>query len=204
MKNLTLRALVLLPIFLFGSAKPSLSHPHAFVNCRLSLVFDEQGLTGFWQHWLMDEMFTAFLLESFDTDTDETFNENEIQTIQHEAFDNLRNFGYFTYAKVDGKQHPILEVNSFSVEMNENGNAIYSFFVPLAVNTEANIHKVTLSVFDETYYTDIILLKNDLAITSPEDIAVRTAIRALPELSYYFDQIVPEGLIFAFQRQAQP
>ena len=200
MKNTGFRVLVLLMIFLFCLSKTSLSHPHAFIDCRLTLVFDEQGLVGFQQHWLLDEMFTAFLLESFDTDYDEIFSEDEVQTIQQEAFDNLREFGYFTHAEIDGKHYPILEVNAFSAEMNEDGYAIYSFFVPLAVTAETHIHKVLISVFDESYYTDVVLLRDGISFQAPEQIAIRSRIQELPELSYYFEQIVPKGLLFAFQR----
>lgn len=201
MKDRCIRLLILLIIFLFFFSQPGLSHPHAFVDCWLTIVFDEQGLVGFQQQWRLDEMFTAFLLESFDADYDETFSEEEVQIIQQEAFNNLREYGYFTYTAIDGEHHPILGVTSFSAEINEEGYAVYSFFVPLRIKAEKTIHKVLISVFDESYYTDVMLLKDGITFQTPEHIVIRHKIQELPELRYYFDQIVPEGLVFAFQRK---
>jgi ABC-type uncharacterized transport system substrate-binding protein len=189
-------------VLLLGSwCNTSFAHPHVFIDCYLTLVFDDQGLVGFQQHWVLDEMFTAFLLEDFDTDGNMKFNAAEIQNVKQGAFENLREYSYFTYIRIDGKPFPIQNVNSFSVEMNEKDRAIYSFFVPCSVKAGAQIHQVLIAVFDETYYSDVFLVKEAIRVQHPESIVIRPRVQKLPELSYYFDQVIPEGLLFAFQKK---
>ena len=48
-----------LPLFfvLFFSGTAG-AHPHAFVECQLTFVFDKDGLAGLQQRWMLDEMLT--------------------------------------------------------------------------------------------------------------------------------------------------
>jgi ABC-type uncharacterized transport system substrate-binding protein len=181
--------------------KTGFSHPHVFIDCGVTLVFDHEGLAGFHQRWLFDEMFTAFLLEDFDANDNMELEPEEVEGVKTGAFDNLREYTYFTHIFIDGKEFAVQDVTSFSVELTEEGRAIYSFFVPCSVKAGVQIHQVLFSVFDETYYSDVFLIKEAIRVQHPESIVIRQRVQELPDLSYYFDQIIPEGLLFAFQKK---
>ena len=197
-KTMKRRTILIISLLLLFGVKAGQTHPHAFLDCELTVVFNDQGLAGFQQRWILDEMFTSFLLEEFDTDYNLKFNSDEIQAIKQGAFDNLCEYGYFTHILIEGQKFTIKEVTSFSVEMNEEEKAIYSFFVPCPVQTADNPRQVLISVFDDTYYTDVLLLRKAIAYKNPEQFTIESRVKEIPELIYYFDQIIPEGLFFTF------
>jgi ABC-type nickel/cobalt efflux system permease component RcnA len=55
----TPRRTAVLLLFLLCAPFRLHSHPHIFINCRLTIVFDENGLAGFELSWVFDRMFSA-------------------------------------------------------------------------------------------------------------------------------------------------
>ena len=82
-------------VFLLYATK-TLSHPHIFVDCTLSFVFDENGFAGIKERWVFDEMFSSMILNDFDKDRNLSLDSQEIVAIKKGAFSNLKNFNYFT------------------------------------------------------------------------------------------------------------
>lgn len=173
---------------------PGWAHPHVFIDCFLTVIFDEQGLAGFRQRWEFDEMFTAFLLEEFDADGNSRFDAAEIQAVKQGAFDNLREFEYFTHLLIRGTAFIVQDVTSFSIELNGLGNAVYTFFVPCPVEVSEVPQEICISIFDDTYYTDIVLQEKAVEWQQSKPFDVQYKVHDIPELSYYYDQIVPQGL----------
>jgi ABC-type uncharacterized transport system substrate-binding protein len=167
----------------------------------MTLVFDENGLTGFRERWLLDEMFTAFLLGDFDANGDLEFGPEEAAALKAGAFENLREFQYFTHIRIDGEPFEVGEATSFSVEMSTDGRAIYIFFIPCPIKVESAPKQVMIAIFDDTYYCDVLLVKEAIGAQNHEAFALMPEIRDLPDMIYYFDQVIPEGLFFTFERK---
>lgn len=178
------------------------AHPHVFVESSLTLVFDDQGLAGFRERWLLDEMFTAFLVGDFDTNADGAFDPDETAALKAGAFDNLREFQYFTHILIDGNPFEIPEATDFSVEMSSDGRAIYTFFIPCPIPADADPKSVTIAIFDDTYYCDVLLVKEAIGAQHHEPFSLKPDLKDLPELTYYFDQVIPKGLVFTFQKKS--
>lgn len=189
---------------LVSIASFSVAHPHVFVDCYVTAIFDEQGLTGFQQRWVLDEMFTAFLFEDFDADNDQQFNAAEMQALKQGAFDPLHEYGYFTHILIDGAAFPVQEVTAFSVDLNDEGNAAYHFFAPCVVKAGSAPKEVRISIFDDTYYTDVVLRKNAVERQQPETFNIEYKVQDLPELTYYYDQVIPRGLFIKLTDDTAP
>ncbi|ETR73002.1 MAG: hypothetical protein OMM_01274 [Candidatus Magnetoglobus multicellularis str. Araruama] len=72
----------------------ALAHPHVFVECTVTIVFDDQGLAGFHNHWVMDRMFSGNMLSSFAPGYDPetlTLKASDVKSIKKGAFDSLKN-----------------------------------------------------------------------------------------------------------------
>ena len=170
------------------------AHPHVFVDCSLAFVFDEKGLAGIQQQWAFDEMFTEMILFDHDKNRDSVLSPAEITSIKKGAFDNLKESGFFTHVLIDGKKFSVKWVTDFSARVEEN-RLIYSFVVPCHVNATTQLRTIRVSVFDDEYYTDIALELNPLSYQGKKELFTIDCSRDfLPELTYYYGQVVPEGL----------
>jgi ABC-type uncharacterized transport system substrate-binding protein len=175
------------------------SHPHVFVDAELTIVFDEKGLAGFRQRWLFDEMFSSTMLSNFDKNEDHVLDAHEIGEIKKGGFGNLRNYGYFTHILIDGDIFEVTYVMEFSAEVHDN-RLLYTFFVPCHVIAGDQFTHVTISVFDETYYTDVALLPESLSCEGGSTFVVTYEITRVKEFSYYYGQMTPDGVSIQFKR----
>lgn len=132
----------------------SMAHPHLFIEGSLTLRFDEAGLTAIEEHWTFDEMFSASMIEEFDINKDGRFDEQESVALKQGAFDNLKEFNYFTFVKSDGKAISIKNAEHFSAEII-NDKLVYHFTVPCLIRVESIEKKMTIALFDTSYFTAI-------------------------------------------------
>jgi ABC-type uncharacterized transport system substrate-binding protein len=176
-----------------------ISHPHVFVDAELIIVFDSQGLAGFRQRWLFDEMFSGTMLSNFDKDRDQILDAGEIGEIKKGGFSNLRNYGYFTHILIDGDIFEVQYVTDFSAEIADN-KLIYTFFVPCHVAASEQFKHVTVSLFDETYYTDVALVHDSLSCEGDSIFVVAYEVKRIKEFSFYYGQVIPDGVSIQFKR----
>jgi len=175
------------------------AHPHVFVDVELTIVFDERGLAGFRQRWVFDEMFSSTMLSNFDKNKDHVLDVHEIGEIKKGGFDNLRNYAYFTHIVIDGTIFEVKYVTEFSAEIHDN-RLLYTFFVPCHVVAGDQFKQVTFSVFDKTYYTDVALVPDSLSCEGGSAFVVAYDIKRIKEFSFYYGQIIPEGVSIQFKR----
>lgn len=140
-------ALVLVP-------DPALAHPHVFVDSDLEVVFDAEGLAGFRQTWTFDEMFSVLILEDHDQEADGALSRDESEAVRQEAFDNTKQWNYFTHIAINGQNFPVQWVTEFSARVVK-GRLQYQFFTPCHV-AASGAKKVTVAVFDPDYYADFL------------------------------------------------
>jgi ABC-type uncharacterized transport system substrate-binding protein len=176
-----------------------ISHPHVFVDAELTIVFDDQGLAGFRQRWIFDEMFSSTMLSNFDKNNDDSLDVHEVEEIKKGGFSNLRNYGFFTHILIDEKTFDVNYVTEFSAETHDN-RLVYTFFVPCHVAASEQFKQVTVSLFDETYYTDVALLSDPLSCEGDSIFVVSYEIKRIKEFSYYYGQVIPDGVSIQFKR----
>jgi ABC-type uncharacterized transport system substrate-binding protein len=144
--------LAIFPFFVYA-------HPHVFMDTTVTARFDERGLSGFHIEWMFDEMFSNMIISDFDENRDLRFDAEEIGKIEDGAFSNLKNFHYFTYIWVNGRETPFKKVTQFSASIR--GNTLsYRFFIPCVVEIGDAEEVVTVGAYDESYYCDVGFAKN--------------------------------------------
>ncbi len=154
MKNTPGRVLLTAVLLLCLSASPVFAHPHMFIDTEVSVEFDRDSLKGFWIQWYFDVIFTASIRLDYDYNKNGQFEAGEVRDIEQNAFRNLRNFHYFTSVIREDDIDEIEEVRDFSAWL-ENDQLVYRFFVPYKVPLTAETGRLSLIIFDDTFFCDI-------------------------------------------------
>jgi ABC-type uncharacterized transport system substrate-binding protein len=174
------------------------SHPHVFVDGEVTVVFDDKGLAGFRQRWIFDEMFSNTIISSYDKDKNHILDIDEIGKIKKGAFNNLSHYGYFSHVLIDGKKFDVKYVAEFLAAVHNN-RLIYTFFVPCHVSAVAQYKNIIFALFDKEYYTDLTLAHDAVSFEGNSHFVVKHEIKRIEKFSFYYGQIIPEGVSIKFK-----
>lgn len=152
-KTIYLNTLWVLPLMLFA-VQEAWGHPHAFVETAVTVVFDEKGLAGFEQRWVLDEMVSASVLDLIQEDGDGTLSPEEVQTIEETSFTVLKEYKYFTTVSLNDELFRIKQAVDFDAQLSD-GKLTYFFFMPCHIAAGKEYKEALLAVYDETFYTYI-------------------------------------------------
>ena len=161
------RKLLLTLILFFSLVTTIFAHPHAFVECAFSFVMNKDGLVGFQQRWVLDEMTTVSVLDVVDTNRDGTLSADEKIAVRDMSVESLLAFHYFTVARINGKAFPVRQITNFSAKLKD-GKLIYEFLVPCPVAAvQAKSQEVKVAVYDDSFYTFVVYVKEGDAGIDP-------------------------------------
>lgn len=144
-------SLVLLAVSVL-TAQTAPAHPHVWVDVVAGMEFDGEKLRGVRMDWAFDEMFGSMILEDYDRDGDRVLSDAEIAAVKSGAFDNLAEFGWFTWIDLDGEEIAVEDVREFRAWI-DGGVLHYSFLIPCSIPVEGK-RNLLISVFDSEYYVD--------------------------------------------------
>ena len=85
---------------LFASAVPALAHPHVWVTASATVLYDHGTITGLQQAWTFDEFYTQQAIEGLDKNGDGKYDRQELSELAQVNMDGLKEFDYFTVAKL--------------------------------------------------------------------------------------------------------
>ncbi len=139
------------------SATPVASaHPHAWIDLRSTVVLDETGrVAAIEQEWLLDPLYSTLLTEEVGL-TPEALRAHAAAML-----DRLRAYDYFTEIRIDGKPVTPGLVREFESELR-SGRYWIRFVVPLEMQPDPARESLTYSVYDPTYYIEILHLEEDV------------------------------------------
>jgi ABC-type uncharacterized transport system substrate-binding protein len=179
-------------------SRESHAHPHAFILQRLTVLFDEKGMAGIRVWWKFDDMFSKMIIEDHDKNRNGRFEDGEVQAIKESAFEQISQYNYFTFIKIDGSSFKVRFIKDFMAIL-KNQRLVYEFTVPCHVTATQQPKKATIACYDPTYYTAIFFAKNNPVDLLPDGaFEVQTAIREDPDTLIYFDMIHPWALFLKF------
>ena len=179
------------------------SHPHVFIVNRYTLVFDDKGLAGIRVNWQFDDYFSAMISEDYDADKNEVIDSIENQKIKEGAFDNLKDYGYFTFIRIDNEAFEVKFVTNFSASLI-NKKLVYEFFIPCHVSAITSYKEIRVAAYDPSYYTAVYFAeKNPLSLEKEDKIEYKSSIAENKEEAYYQGMIYPWELTFSFRSKSQ-
>jgi tRNA threonylcarbamoyladenosine biosynthesis protein TsaE len=141
-------------LFLIFAMPPRVAsaHPHVFIDNRVKSIFHDGRLTGFSVEWKLDELFSTGVLPH--KPADGRLSAADVARIRHDAFDNLRHYGYFIHVWQGARPDEVSDVSAFSAEL-EGGRLLYRFVAKLAVPLDVRRGPVIADFYDETYFVDV-------------------------------------------------
>lgn len=143
-----------------GRPGPVAAHPHIWIDAVATFVFEGGALVGLRQHWQFDELFSSFVLEEHDGNGDEVLDQAEIAAIRDQAFSNLRDYGYFIHARLDGEKLPLDEVRNFTARI-EDDLLVYEFTMLLPEPVDPGGARFAAAIYDAEYYVEVLLDQDD-------------------------------------------
>lgn len=125
------------------------AHPHIIIEYAVIVHFAEAGPQAVEFSWTFDDLSSAMILHSFDTDRDGTLSAREVGVIEQKHFGNLKDYHYFVEVKLDGTPMPVT-VKGFRATVPRS-RVIYRFTVPIVGAPVPG--RLDITVDDPTFYT---------------------------------------------------
>lgn len=147
-----------LSALLIGS-DAALAHPHVWVTMHSEVVYAPDGkVTGIRQHWAFDDMFSAFATQGLESKEKGKFTREELAPLAKVNVDSLKEYDYFTYAKVDGKKVALGDpLPDYWLDYKDSVLTL-NFTLPLKAPASAKLLKI--DVYDPTIFVDFEFAKD--------------------------------------------
>lgn len=162
------------------------SHPHIWIEYTIEPVFSDKGLEGLQLEWIFDDMFSWQIITDYTQNQDFNISEDENKTIKKEAFDYLKESGYFTNFYVNGNRKEIRNVTNFHAK-GKDELLLYNFFIPWKIEAKKEMTTLKISFFDETIFCDIAPKENGMLIKANKNISIQYSM--LDQITYQLNFI---------------
>lgn len=140
------------------------AHPHAWIDLRISVVFDEQDrVTALRQVWRIDPFYSLVLVEEMAEEAEGDTMEEKMTDIGNRMIDNLGPYDYFTEVRHGEQRVRGATVSEHRLQRNQ-GRLELHFTLNLETPLDPAAGTLHYAVFDPSYYIEI-LHDPDAAVT---------------------------------------
>ena len=158
--NILLRHL--LALLLLGGAlgaKQAQAHPHVWITASSELLYAADGtITGVRHAWTFDDMFSTYALQGIETKNKGVYSREELSSLAQTNVESLKEYGFFTFARADGKKEKFQEPVDYYLEFKDVALTLY-FTLPL--KTPVKPKELVLEVFDPSFFIDFTLAEKN-------------------------------------------
>ncbi|PYF03000.1 ABC-type uncharacterized transport system substrate-binding protein [Rhodopseudomonas faecalis] len=149
------RALVLL-ILIAAAAQTAVSvaqaHPHVWIVSRSEVLYAPDGtITGVRHAWRFDDAFSAYAVQGLTSKEKGVYSREDLAPLAQTNVESLKEFAYFTFAKVEGKKQKFLEPTDYHLEYKD---AALTLFFTLPLRTPVKTQELSLEVYDPSYFIE--------------------------------------------------
>ena len=133
-------------------ASSAQAHPHVWITAKSELLYAPDGtITGVRHAWTFDDMFSTYALQGLTTKTKGVYSREELAPLAQTNVESLKEFGFFTFARADGKKEKFLEPVDYFLEYKDTALTLH-FTLP--VKTPFKARQLALEVFDPAFFID--------------------------------------------------
>jgi ABC-type uncharacterized transport system substrate-binding protein len=139
------------------------AHPHVWVTMTEELVYAPDGaVTGVRHAWTFDDMFSAFATQGIEQKTKGEFTREELQPLAQVNVESLKEYGYFTYAKINGKKNK----NAFGEPVDDYldfdpKETVLTLHFTLPFKTPVKAKALEVEVYDPEFFIDFGFAEKD-------------------------------------------
>jgi ABC-type uncharacterized transport system substrate-binding protein len=145
-------------LLLFLSFDRAEAHPHVWVTFHSEILYAaDGGMTGVRHAWTFDDMFSAYALQGIPHGKKGEYTREELASLAQVNVESLKEYGYFTFARADGKKLKFLDPVDYWLEY-KNATLTLHFSLPLKAATTAKA--VQIEVYDPTIFVDFEFAKD--------------------------------------------
>ena len=146
-------------VILLSIARPAEAHPHAWVDVRSGLVFDDDGrIAAIEEEWFFDYLYTALVKEQLSSE--DGLSQDILDELARTNLESLADYDYFTVVTVDDTAVAIAQVTDYETGMRDD-RLWMKFRVPLAEPIDPGEHAVSYSIYDPSYYVEMLHIEGD-------------------------------------------
>jgi ABC-type uncharacterized transport system substrate-binding protein len=134
------------------------AHPHVWVTMKSEVVYAPDGtVTGVRHAWSFDDMFSAFATQGLETKQKGVFTREDLAPLAQVNIDSLKEYGYFTFARADGKKLKFSDPVDYWLEYK---NATLTLHFTLPLKAAATAKAMQIEVYDPTIFVDFEFAKD--------------------------------------------
>ena len=145
---------------LVATVQSASAHPHVWVTMRSELVYGPDGtVTGVRHAWTFDDMFSAFATQGIDSKQRNVFTREELEPLAKTNVESLKDFDYFTVARINGKKADFLDPPSgYYLDYKDQ---ILTLHFTLPLKTPMKAQDVQIEISDPSYFVDFSFEKDN-------------------------------------------
>jgi len=136
------------------------AHPHVWVTMRSELVYGPDGsVTGIRHAWTFDDMFSAFAIQGIDSKQRGVFTRDELEPLARTNIESLKDFDYFTVARVNGKKADFADPpKGYYLDYKDQ---ILTLHFTLPFKTPLKAQDLQIEIYDPSYFVDFAFEKDN-------------------------------------------
>jgi ABC-type uncharacterized transport system substrate-binding protein len=140
------------------------AHPHVWVTFHSELLYAADGtMTGVRHAWTFDDMFSAYALQGMPHAKKGQYTREELASLAQVNVDSLKEYGYFTFARADGKKLKFTDPVDYWLEY-KNSALVLHFTLPLKTPTAAKLMQI--EIYDPSIFVDFEFAKDQAVSVS--------------------------------------
>jgi ABC-type uncharacterized transport system substrate-binding protein len=152
------RGLLCVGFLALGTVAAS-AHPHVWITAISELIYAPDGsITGVRHAWTFDDMFSTYALQGLETKQKGVFTREDLAPLAQTNVESLKDFGFFTFVKADGKKAKFLEPVDYYLVYDKTALTL-QFTLPL--KTPLKSKDLAVEVFDPSYFIDFTFAEKD-------------------------------------------
>ena len=130
-------------------ASPATAHPHVWVTAASELIYGPNGSVMVIRHaWTFDDMFSTYAVQGIVPRKKGAYSREELAPLAQTNVESLKEYGFFTYAKVDGKKQAVLPPTDYFLDYSD-GALVLHFTLPF--KTPIQTRELVVEIFDALF-----------------------------------------------------
>jgi ABC-type uncharacterized transport system substrate-binding protein len=134
------------------------AHPHVWVTVKSEVIYAPDGSVAGLRHaWAFDAMFSAFAMQGIAGKQKGAFTREELRPLAEAQIGSLKEFDYFTFARIDGEKAQFTAPTDFSLAFKDG--VLELTFVLVLKDSKPKPHRLEVDIYDPTTFVDLVFDK---------------------------------------------
>ena len=147
-----LLSLALVIVGVIPTMSSASAHPHVWVTVHSEVIYGPGGIVKGIRHaWTFDDMFSAYAVQGLPHQKDGAITRKDLSSLAEVNVTSLKEFDYFTYARVDGIKAPFGDPIDYWMEFKDSLLTLH-FMLPL--KTAVTAKRLQVEIYDPTIFVD--------------------------------------------------